>query len=133
MERLIRVLLTAVAGSIPVLLAVTLAAGGGVGAYAASTAPVVTIANKEKSMTVQPYIGMWITADGKVRQELLSSGRYDEARGDRQSAYQGRYEIVGNHIEYWDDTGFTADGTFVTDNELRHGGMVFFREQMARP
>lgn len=117
--------------AIPVMLAVSLAAGGG--AYAASTDPVVTITNKEKSMTVHPYIGMWITADGKVRQELLASGRYDEARGDRQSAYQGRYEIVGSHIEYWDDTGFTADGTFVTDNELRHGGMVFFREQTARP
>ena len=36
-----------------------------------------------------------------------------EARGTRKNAYQGRYEIKGNHIDYWDDTGFTADGKFV--------------------
>jgi hypothetical protein len=26
------------------------------------------------------------------------------------SAYQGRYKIRGGKIDYWDDTGFTADG-----------------------
>ena len=31
-------------------------------------------------------------------------------------------------IDYWDDSGFTADGTFVSDDELHHGGMVFRRE-----
>jgi len=76
-----------------------------------------------------PYLGMWVTADGRIRQELLPSGRYDEARGERESAYTGRYEVRGTHIEYWDDTGFTADGTFVTDHELHHGGMIFFRQQ----
>ena len=50
-------------------------------------------------------------------------------RGTRKSAYRGRYEIRGTHIDYWDDTGFTADGTFVSDNELRHGGMIFYRER----
>ena len=76
-----------------------------------------------------PYVGMWVTPDGHIRQELLSNGRYDEARGLRQSAYQGRYEVRGNHIDYWDDTGFTADGTFVDENTLHHGGMVFRRER----
>jgi len=38
---------------------------------------------------------MWVTADGRIRHELLANGRYDEARGARESAYQGRYEIVG--------------------------------------
>lgn len=75
-----------------------------------------------------PYVGMWVTADGRVRQELLPGGRYDEARGDRQSAYTGRYEVRGNRIEYWDDTGFTASGTFVAADELHHGGMVFYRQ-----
>lgn len=75
-----------------------------------------------------PYIGMWVTGDGHVRQELLPDGRYDEARGNRKSAYQGRYEVKGNHIDYWDDTGFTADGEFV-DDILHHGGMIFYRQK----
>lgn len=73
------------------------------------------------------YVGLWVTLDGNVRHELLPNGRYDEARGKRKSAYQGRYEIHGTHIDYWDDTGFTADGTFVSDDELHHGGMIFHR------
>jgi hypothetical protein len=75
-----------------------------------------------------PYVGMWVTADGHVRQELLPDGRYDEARGSRQGAYQGRYEVRGDDIFYWDDTGFTADGRFV-DGVLHHGGMIFYREE----
>lgn len=75
-----------------------------------------------------PYVGMWVTRDGNVRQQLLPNGRYDEARGNRQSAYQGRYEVNGNEIYYWDDTGFTADGEFVEDGILHHGGMIFYRE-----
>ena len=62
------------------------------------------------------------------RSGFQATGRYDEARGTRKSAYQGRYEVEGNRIQYWDDTGFTADGTFVTADELHHGGMVFYRE-----
>ena len=76
-----------------------------------------------------PYVGMWITQDGHVRQELLPNGRYDEARGNRQSAYQGRYEVNGNEIYYWDDTGFTADGEFVEDDVLHHAGMILYREK----
>jgi hypothetical protein len=73
-----------------------------------------------------PYVGMWVTADGNVRHNLLENGRYDEARGRRESAYQGRYEVRGNHIDYWDDTGFTADGEFI-DGVLHHGGMILYR------
>ena len=79
-------------------------------------------------MASHHYVGMWVTQDGKIRQELLPNGRYDEARGTRKSAYQGRYEIRGNKIDYWDDTGFTADGEFV-DGVLHHGGMLFYREK----
>ncbi len=74
-----------------------------------------------------PYAGMWTTADRRIRDNLLPNGRYDEARGNRESAYQGRYEVRGDDIFYWDDTGFTADGKFV-DDVLYHGGMVLHRK-----
>jgi hypothetical protein len=75
-----------------------------------------------------PYAGMWVTADGYIQHELLPNGRYDEARGTRKSAYQGRYLVTGNHIDYWDDTGFTADGDFI-DGVLHHAGMVLYRQR----
>jgi hypothetical protein len=84
----------------------------------------------EKEMTRHSYVGMWVTDGGHIRHELLPNGRYDEARGTRASAYQGRYEIKGNHIDYWDDTGFTADGKFVDENTLHHGGMIFRRQSV---
>ncbi|WP_371346206.1 Atu4866 domain-containing protein [Ancylobacter sp. IITR112] len=77
--------------------------------------------------TDHPYVGLWVTADRYVRHELLPNGRYDEARGARQSAYRGRYEVRGTQIDYWDDTGFTADGVFVDADTLHHGGMVLRR------
>jgi hypothetical protein len=85
-------------------------------------------AQQEKQMAQHPYVGLWVTDDGRVRHELLANGRYDEARGNRQSAYRGRYEVTGSHIEYWDDTGFTADGDFVDANTLHHGGMILRRQ-----
>ncbi len=60
----------------------------------------------------------------KICQELLPNGRYIEARGARERAYEGRYEVTGDHIEYWDDTGFPADGDFI-DGVLHHAGMIF--------
>ena len=79
--------------------------------------------------TNHPYVGMWVTPDGHIRHELLPNGRYDEARGTRESAYRGRYQVRGTHVDYWDDTGFTADGRFVDENTLHHGGMVFRRRR----
>jgi hypothetical protein len=84
-------------------------------------------AEQDAARQTHPYLGMWVTDDGRVRHELLPNGRYDEARGRRESAYRGRYEVTGNHIEYWDDTGFTADGDFVDADTLHHGGMVLRR------
>ena len=82
---------------------------------------------KETSpMTSHPYVGMWVTADGRIRHQLLANNRYDEARGTKESAYQGRYQVTGTHIDYWDDTGFTADGDFV-DGVLHHAGMILYR------
>ncbi|MEJ5053373.1 Atu4866 domain-containing protein [Sphingobacterium sp. MYb382] len=79
-------------------------------------------------MEIQDYTGMWATADGYIRQKLLVDGRYDEARGKRKSAYTGRYTITGKHIDYWDDSGFTADGEFIDNNILKHGGYIFYKE-----
>jgi hypothetical protein len=75
-----------------------------------------------------PYVGMWVTADGHIRHNLLPNGRYEEARGNRESAYRGRYEVRGDDIFYWDDTGFTADGKFV-DGVLHHAGMILYRKK----
>ena len=104
-------------------------------AVAAGTLAASPVFSQERTMTAQnerapthPYVGMWVTADGYVRHELLPNGRYDEARGTRQSAYRGRYTVTGNHIDYVDDTGFTADGNFI-DDVLHHGGMVLRRER----
>ncbi|MFF3488416.1 Atu4866 domain-containing protein [Streptomyces sp. NPDC002701] len=74
-----------------------------------------------------PYVGMWVTADGHIRQELLSNGRYDEARGTRRSAYTGNYTVTGDHLEYVDDTGFTATGD-VRNGVLYHEHLVLHRE-----
>jgi len=74
------------------------------------------------------YVGVWVTADGYIRHELLPGGRYDEARGNRKSAYQGSYRLTGDHIDYKDDTGFTADGDF-REGVLYHAGMVLYREE----
>ncbi|MDP2697989.1 Atu4866 domain-containing protein [Thalassospira sp.] len=81
----------------------------------------------DETQSPHPYVGMWVTKDGHVRHHLLPNGRYDEARGQRESAYQGRYEVQGDHIEYWDDTGFTADGDF-RDGVLYHAGMILYRQ-----
>lgn len=75
--------------------------------------------------------GMWVTADGFIRQELLPGGRYDEARGSRQSAYTGRYTVSGSHLDYIDDTGFTATGD-VRDGILYHEHLILFRENDPR-
>lgn len=89
----------------------------------------LSTAGDQPMTAAHPYIGFWVTADGRIRQQLLANGRYDEARGSRESAYQGRYEVKGNQINYWDDTGFSADGVFVDANTLHHGGMIFYRRQ----
>ena len=77
-------------------------------------------------MSKHQYLGTWVTADNSVRHELLANGRYDEARGQREHAYRGRYTLNGNHIDYVDDTGCTADGEFI-DGVLHHGGMILKR------
>ncbi|MFD3873203.1 Atu4866 domain-containing protein [Streptomyces sp. NPDC058623] len=72
-------------------------------------------------------VGMWVTADGHIRQELCADGRYDEARGTRRSAYTGRWTATGNHIDHVDDTGFTATGD-IRDGVLFHKHLVLHKE-----
>ncbi|GAA0969244.1 hypothetical protein GCM10009550_75760 [Actinocorallia libanotica] len=74
-----------------------------------------------------PHVGMWVTADGRIRQELLPTGRYEEARDGRERAYTGRYTVTGDHIDYYDDLGFTATGD-VRDGVLYHEHLVLYRE-----
>jgi hypothetical protein len=73
--------------------------------------------------------GMWVTADGYIRQHLLPDGRYDEARGDRASAYTGSYTVTptpeGPHLFYRDDLGFTATGD-IRDGVLYHEHLVLY-------
>jgi hypothetical protein len=83
--------------------------------------------SNEMPLDPHPYVGMWVTADGFIRQELLPNGRYDEARGNRRSAYTGGYTVTGSHIDYVDDTGFTATGD-VRDGILFHEHRVLYRE-----
>jgi Agrobacterium tumefaciens protein Atu4866 len=94
----------------------------------AQTRPGVSNVNNDPDF----YVGLWVTADGYVRHELLSGGRYDEARGDKQSAYRGTYRLSGDRIDYRDDTGFTADGEF-RGGVLHHGGMVLRRKEKEQP
>lgn len=81
---------------------------------------------QETGMETSRYAGMWVTGDGQIRHELLANGRYVEARGNRERAYEGSYKLAGDHIDYQDDTGFTADGEF-RDGILYHAGMVLYR------
>jgi NADP-dependent 3-hydroxy acid dehydrogenase YdfG len=85
--------------------------------------------NEDTTTTTHPYVGLWVTSDGRIRHELRADGRYVEARGDREAAYVGRYEVAADHIDYVDDTGFTADGDFHED-VLHHAGMVLHRRKV---
>lgn len=81
---------------------------------------------KDIDVKEHKYTGLWVTGDGHVRHELLPDGRYVEARGTLERAYEGEYTISDHHIDYKDDTGFTADGDF-HDGILYHAGMVLYR------
>ncbi|RZB15747.1 amidohydrolase [Streptomyces sp. F001] len=74
-------------------------------------------------LTGSPRVGVWIDVKNFLHQELTADGRYDETRGGRPHAYQGRYWIDGDRIDYLDDLGFWAYGAF-TGDELHHAGYV---------
>jgi len=97
------------------------------GTIAAGLATATAIAKQEPPMADQPFVGMWVTADGHIRLELRADGRYDEARGMRKSAYTGRYSVRGNDLHFVDDSGFTATGRAI-DGVLTVGPDTFRRE-----
>ena len=70
-----------------------------------------------------PYLGMWIDETDFLHQELTADGRYDETRGGRPHAFQGRFWIDGERIDYLDDLGFWAFGEF-RNGVLYHAGYV---------
>ncbi|GAA3099364.1 MULTISPECIES: Atu4866 domain-containing protein [Nonomuraea] len=82
---------------------------------------------KSTATAPHPHVGMWVTADGRIRQELRADGRYEEERDGRPKAYTGRYTVTGDHIDYFDDLGFTATGD-VRDGVLYHEHLVLYRE-----
>jgi Agrobacterium tumefaciens protein Atu4866 len=85
-------------------------------------------ANEDSSSMNSPdVVGMWVTGNGFIRLELLPGGRYDEARGERKSAYKGSYTVRGSNLHFVDDSGFTATGIIV-DGVLSVGGDSFRKE-----
>lgn len=113
---------------LPIYWTRALVVAGIITIFPATTSAQIILNEGNDAMADHPYVGMWVTKDGYIRHELLANNRYDEARGERESAYQGRYQVTGNHIDYWDDPGFTADGEFI-DDVLYHAGMVLYREE----
>jgi len=101
------------AGGRPVLWAGTDAPGR-------PTAPEAGIPAAQ-DLTGSPRVGVWIDKNDFLHQELTADGRYDETRGGRPHAYQGRYWIDGDRIDYLDDLGFWAFGEFQGE-ELHHAG-----------
>ena len=55
--------------------------------------------------------------------------RFGAAAEHEAASRASRSRTVGNHIHYWDDTGFEAEGTFVSDDELHHAGMILLRQR----
>lgn len=72
-------------------------------------------------------VGVWADVEGFLYQELTADGRYDETRGGRPHAFQGRYRVDGDRIDYLDDLGFWAFGEFDGDT-LHHAGYTMHRE-----
>ncbi|MET7574761.1 Atu4866 domain-containing protein [Streptomyces sp. NPDC005492] len=74
-----------------------------------------------QDLTGGPRVGVWIDENDVLHQELTADGRYDETRGGRPHAYEGRYWIDGDRIDYLVDLGFWAFGEF-RGEELHHAG-----------
>ncbi|WP_411760629.1 Atu4866 domain-containing protein [Streptomyces tunisiensis] len=53
-----------------------------------------------------------VTRTGFLHQELTADGRYDETRGGRTHAYQGRFWVDGDRVDDLDDLVFRAYGGF---------------------
>ena len=81
----------------------------------------------EPSQDIRPYLGLWVSSDQSVQQRLLPNSRYEESHGF--TIYRGTYRVRGEHIEFWDDSGFVADGDFL-DGALQQSGVTLIRTQL---
>ncbi|WP_016697986.1 Atu4866 domain-containing protein [Actinoalloteichus spitiensis] len=72
-------------------------------------------------------VGAWIDTEGFLYRELTAEGRYDETRGGRAHAFEGRYWVRGDRIGYLEDLGFWAFGEFDGDT-LHHAGCTLRRK-----
>ncbi len=79
-----------------------------------------------RDLSDDPRLGVWIDESDFLHHELTADGRYDETRGGRPHAFQGRFWVDGDRIDYLDDLGFWAFGEFRGD-ELHHAGYVMRR------
>lgn len=73
----------------------------------------------------QTYVGVWKSAGGSIRHELLPDGRYLKQRG-RRPAVSGRYNVEGDRIAYESDEGRTYEGVFA-EGALRQADMLFYK------
>ncbi|MFD1470427.1 Atu4866 domain-containing protein [Hymenobacter caeli] len=120
--------LAGVAASHDVLLLDGLVQGWAGQPLAAPSPPVAGHALHNNPADSQRRVGLWVDGKDLMKQELLPTGRYDEGRGDRKSAYQSRYWITGNRIDYLDDLGFWAFGEFKGDRLKPAGYRLTKRE-----
>ncbi|MFI6704925.1 Atu4866 domain-containing protein [Nonomuraea sp. NPDC050478] len=105
-------------------------AWGGTVLAPSSRHPATTDADGGVAGRVDPdRVGVWIDTEDFLHQELTADGRYDETRGGRAHAYQGRYWIDGERIDYLDDLGFWAFGQFDGDT-LHHAGYTMRRKDV---
>lgn len=79
------------------------------------------------------YLGLWVSADGYIRQMLQADGRFTEQRGSHVIAYQGEYRIHHDpvqrldRIDFRDDSGEVSHGRFI-EGVLHHAGVILYPE-----
>lgn len=71
------------------------------------------------------YLGVWKSAGGFIRQELLADGTYVKRKGSRPTV-TGRYAIGDGHIAYESNDGHAWAGEF-TQGRLHQAGMIFYK------
>ncbi|MEU6716361.1 Atu4866 domain-containing protein [Nonomuraea sp. NPDC046802] len=54
---------------------------------------------------------MWVDTEDFLHQELTSDGRYDETRGGRPHALQGRYRVDGSPARFASGTASSSEST----------------------
>ncbi|KAB7768614.1 Atu4866 domain-containing protein [Xanthomonas maliensis] len=78
---------------------------------------------------MHPYLGVWVSADGGLRQQLRADGRYITIAAGSGRRQHGRYRITRTQIQYRDESGCQHVGRFVGNDEL-HIGMLILRRTL---